>query len=566
MIGLPLDDRPAVQKKWAALGLTGLVFLVVLFGTNLFNLLKIYAVPANTDQICPIYDIKQSHDNSTVIRILKDEVYRNGSIQKWSDAIKVDTLIFDNQPDVDEDPEVWANFQKFHAYLEKTFPTVYEKMEVSTVNTYGLVFYWKGSDPSLKPLMLTAHQDVVPVQKETLLEWTYPPFEGHCDGTYVYGRGSSDCKNVLVAIMETLELLVAEGFEPKRGLLAAFGFDEEDSGPLGAGNIAKYLETKFGVDSLHAIVDEGMGLTVDATTGRIVAMPGTGEKGYADILVELTTPGGHSSVPPDHTSIGIIGELAYVIEKDPFLAIFTPANPTFHLMQCLAVHAENMPVVLRKSILRAGFDKLANSYVVKVLTENLATKYLVQTSQSMDIIVGGEKANALPENVKLLTNHRVAIESTVGEIEHRFTQRVLEVAKRHDLGVEAFGQTILNATAKGKFVVSTQGKTDTAPVTPVGNSVWKNLAGVTRYIYEDFVFTNMTEPIIVSPAIMTGNTDTRHYWNLTGNIYRYSPLFSKDLMKESHIHSVDERMSVANHLQLTAFFYEFVKVSDEDKV
>ena len=36
-------------------------------------------------------------------------------------------------------------------------------MELNTVHTFGLVFSLKGSDSSLKPLMLTAHQDVVPV-------------------------------------------------------------------------------------------------------------------------------------------------------------------------------------------------------------------------------------------------------------------------------------------------------------------------------------------------------------------------------------------------------------------
>lgn len=567
MIGLPIDDAP-VKRKYGALGATALIVLVVVFGTNLFNFLKLWAVPVSTDSICPIYEIRRPllfyKDNSTVLRILQDETYRKASIDKMSKAIQVDTQIFDNQPDVADSPELWAKFQGFHDYLEATFPTVYAKLDVAKVNTYGLVFHWKGSDASLKPLMLTAHQDVVPVQKGTLDAWTYPPFEGHCDGENIFGRGAMDCKNVLVAIMETLELLIAQDYKPKRGLIAAFGFDEEASGYRGARPIGKYLEETFGADSVYAIVDEGMGLTVDPTTGMIVAQPATGEKGYVDIEVKLTTPGGHSSVPPDHTSIGIMGELSYIIEKDPYSPIFTSANPIFHYMQCMAVHGGSaMPRTLRQSILRAGYDKLANSYVVKVLTSNLATKYFVQTSQAMDIVKGGEKANSLPENVRMVVNHRVAIETSVSEVEDHFAQRVFEVAKRHGLGVEAFGKTLANATAKGSFVVSVLGESlKTAPVTPVGDNVWRNLAGVTRHIYEDFVFTNLTQPIVVSPAIMSGNTDTRHYWNLTKNIYRYSPVFGKDLIRESHVHSVDERISVANHLQLTAFFYEFVQTVD----
>lgn len=33
----------------------------------------------------------------------------------------------------------------------------------------------------------------------------------------------------------------------------------------------------------------------------IFALPSTSEKGYLDVLVEVSTPGGHSSVPPEHT-------------------------------------------------------------------------------------------------------------------------------------------------------------------------------------------------------------------------------------------------------------------------
>lgn len=55
-------------------------------------------------------------------------------------------------------------------------------MEVTKVNTYGLVFKLEGSDSSLKPLLLMGHQDVVPVNRETVSEWVHPPFSGHFDG------------------------------------------------------------------------------------------------------------------------------------------------------------------------------------------------------------------------------------------------------------------------------------------------------------------------------------------------------------------------------------------------
>lgn len=431
-----------------------------------------------------------------------------------------------------------------------------------------MVFYWEGSNPDLKPVMLTAHQDTVPVQNETLKDWTYPPFAGHYDGEYIYGRGAADCKNVLTAILDTLKIYVNEGYKPTRGIVVGFGFDEEASGYVGAASLAKYLEGRFGKDSMYAIIDEGPGATIDPITKRIIAIPGTSEKGYMDIRVEIITPGGHSSIPPDHTSIGILSELAYIIEKDPFEPILTSKNPTLGYLQCSAIHSgKSISTYLKKMILRAGYDKYANSKIVKLLHDNLLSRYLIQTAQSIDIISGGEKANALPEEAKLVVNHRIAIESSVDEVKDHFMSRVVEVAKRHNLGVNGFGEVLLEGDSKsGTFKVDfLSNPLEPAASTSVDDTVWSYLAGVTRHLFEDLVFQDLDYPVITSPGIMTGNTDTRHYWNLTDHIFRYSPFFVENIIRDTNIHSVDEKLKFDAHLQLTAFFYEYIQTIDTKK-
>ncbi|RCK59193.1 Carboxypeptidase S [Candida viswanathii] len=474
MVALPLDeDFRTGRKRYVLYG--GIALLVVL-----------------------------SLDNSTVLEILHDKKYKKQSIKKLSGAIQ--------QPPVDEAPEVWKKFSKFHDYLEQAFPLVYKNLEVTKVNTYGLVYAWKGTDKKLKPLLLTAHQDTVPIQKDTLKQWTYPPLEGHFDGEFIYGRGAADCKNVLIAILETLELLLSKGFEPKRPIVAAFGL------------------TKKLLDSTVLPASASPGITTDALTNAIFATPGTGEKGYVDIQVELTTPGGHSSIPPDHTSIGIISELNYVIEKDPYHPILTERNPILNYAQCVALHdpKDQIPSGLKKSILRAGYDKFANSIVVDAFLKNRLTKYLIRTSQAIDIINGGEKANALPENTKILVNHRVAIESTVEEVQWHFVHRVVEVAKRHNLSVVAYDKDVHRYDQdSGLFNVTIyNGPLNSAPVTP---------------------------------------TTTPHYWNLTRNIFRFTPAFIGDFIGDTHIHSVDEKLPFDSHLQLQAWFYEYIQAIDSAK-
>lgn len=43
-----------------------------------------------------------------------------------------------------------------------------------------------------------------------------------------------------------------------------------------------------------------------------------GEKGYLDLSIAVGTAGGHSSVPPLHTGIGIMSSIIAELESHPF--------------------------------------------------------------------------------------------------------------------------------------------------------------------------------------------------------------------------------------------------------
>ncbi|KAI5955184.1 CPS1 [Candida jiufengensis] len=580
MIGLPLDghDINSRKRKWIIGGVALLVSaLIIFFSTNLFNYFKI-AITSIPDQskICPlqpkIAPKSFYKDNSTVLMILNDEKYKKESVERLSGAIQVDTQIFDHPPDVGKDPKYWEKFVKFHKYLEKTFPLVYSNLDIEKVNTYGLIFTWKGSNKKLKPVMLAAHQDTVPVQKSTLEKWTYPPFEGKFDGEYIYGRGSVDCKNVLIGILETLELLLSEDYKPDRTIIAAFGFDEESSGVHGAQEISKVLESQWGLEGLELIIDEGSGVSDEQLTDTIVAAPGVAEKGYIDVQVELTTPGGHSSIPPDHTSIGIISELGYLIEQNQFDPILTSKSPIFDYFQCLAVHdpKDKIPNYFKKIILRSGYDKFANSKLVESIVSNRFDRYLIQTSQALDIINGGEKANALPEDTKLLINSRIDITSSVSFVKNHYTEKVVEVAKRHNLKVYGFDDKVVyepeSSENSGEFYIKALSELEPAPITPINTKVFKAIAGVNRHVFEDLVFKGEKGYVLTASAFMTGNTDCRYYYGLTKNVYRYSPMFVSSFIAGLGIHSVDERLPFNAHLQLTAWFYEFLQVINNEKL
>lgn len=551
------------------------LLLAIFFSTNALSYIKILLQPAQDPTKCPIFEARAPpsfhKDNSLVLRILYDPDYRLESVARLSGAVQVDTTVEDSYSDVVEAPETWVKFEAFHKYLRKTFPNVFRVADISTVNKYGLIINWKGSDESLKPLLLAAHQDVVPVQHETLDEWIYPPFSGHYDGENVFGRGAFDCKNSLIALMESMELLISQGYINQRSVIAALGFDEEISGRYGAKNMGRYLEEKFGKDSMYAIIDEGPGLLEEPVTGTLLAVPATGEKGLFDVKVKLTMPGGHSSVPHDHGAIGIMGELAKDIEEDPYEPILTERNPILKFLQCVAVASgDKMKAIERKTIFRAGFDKFANSLVKTSLSKKKLTKYLIRTSQAVDVITGGEKINALPEDVTLLVNHRLAVETTVEEAISRFNKRVYMLSKKYNLNMTAFGEEVYaSQDAIGFFhILEFRQHIKSAPVSPSSGKVWEYLASSTRHVFENLVLNNtLGYPLATAPAIMPANTDTRHYWNLTRHIYRFSPMIVS--MLDCSIHSVNEKVPVDGHLQLTAWYYEYIQnvdTSDADDI
>lgn len=78
-------------------------------------------------------------------------------------------------------------------------------MEVEKVNTYSLLLTWQGSDPSLDPVLLVSHLDVVPISPGTEGDWTHPPFAGAVADGLVWGRGAIDVKSTVGAILEAVQ-------------------------------------------------------------------------------------------------------------------------------------------------------------------------------------------------------------------------------------------------------------------------------------------------------------------------------------------------------------------------
>jgi hypothetical protein len=212
----------------------------------------------------------------------------NAVAERLAGAIKLRTIAHEEHGRIDGAP-----FFALHEYLRKSYPLVAEKLSWETVEEYSLLLTWKGKGGG-KPLALLAHMDVVPVEPGTEKDWGHGPYSGDIDGGYVWGRGAMDMKGHLVCVLEAVEGLLREGFQPENDVCLCFGHNEEiiEAPRSGAKAIVKLLEER-GV-ALGMIIDEG-GVVMPGGmmlgTEGLAAVVGTAEKGYMDVRLSCAQGG-----------------------------------------------------------------------------------------------------------------------------------------------------------------------------------------------------------------------------------------------------------------------------------
>lgn len=512
------------------------------------------AAAARCPQVEPLRPALKSTQLDEMDNFLASQEFRDITVERIAGAIRIPSESYDDMGEVGEDKR-WDVMFDIAAYLEKTFPHVHSTLTLEKVNTHGLFYTWKGSEESLKPIILMAHQDVVPVDPATVSQWEHAPWSGDYDGKYIWGRGSTDCKDSLIGILEAVEHLIEANFQPKRTIILSFGFDEEISGGRGARKLGEAILERYGKDSIEAIVDEGAGLA--KVWGTLFALPAVGEKGYIDVEVVVRMPGGHSSIPSPHTSIGVASEFISLIEANPYESKLYPENPFLGLLQCGAAHGPEFPKKLKK-LLPGGPRTCSKKGRLERELGALdpIAKYSFTTSQAVDVINGGVKANALPERTTFLINHRVNIGETPDDVMKQITKLASKIAKKYKLTLNAF-----NDAEEIPSSITISHRPDIlypAPVTPTsveGTTPYGILAGTTRALYGD---------VVMSPGLMTGNTDTKYYWNLTKHIFRFGPGFDvNDPDVTFNAHTVNERLSVVAHIKLVQWYSLFMRNMDE---
>ncbi|KAF8549259.1 carboxypeptidase S [Imleria badia] len=516
------------------------------------------------DDLCPQVEPLTPAGHEALLKSLDEEYgsseFKLKAYESLGGAVRIPTECYDDLGLPSEDPR-WEIEAKFHEYLESRFPMVHANLKRTKVNTYALVYEWKGTE-NVKPLLLAAHMDVVPVNPATCDDWIHPPYSGYYDGEWIWGRGSCDDKPGVTGSLTAVETLLERGFVPSRTVLLAFGIDEERGGYTGAGAIGKYLLETHGPDSFAMIVDEGGGY--DDLNGTVFATPAVAEKGYLDIRMDVLTPGGHSSRPPKHTGIGILADLITELEAHPHEPELIRGRTYYQGLECRARYDTGFPGSLRKLVRQSQTsDKKLRELGDRLIDFDPMFYAMSGTTQAIDLIGGGVKVNALPEAVWAVANYRIVDHSSPAELKDRTIDITLPVATKHNMTVVAFGKPVGSQGPSWGTIhlsVAFNHSLVPAPVTPtMGSGPYELLSGTIRSTFQTHLRTDgLPTSAIVSPGV---STDTKHYWNLTKHIFRYHHRGVADAY--NGIHTINEAIRAEGFLEQIRFFTRLILNADQ---
>lgn len=408
---------------------------------------------------------------------------------------------------------IWADgetglsqFEALHELIRAFYPHLMDSSSFELVDQSVLITL-PGSDPTLKPALLIAHQDVVPVVEGTENQWEHDAFSGDVDDEWIWGRGALDIKDMLVAELEAVEYLLTRGEKPRRAIVLAFGQDEEASSH-GATAVAALLAER-GVRAAF-LLDEGTTTMADGAAwgapGQVVCDICLSQKGFANVRLTVRGRGGHSSNPFGGTSLErLCRAVTRLCEARPAPHLTAITKETFAAL-APAITEEPLATLVRD--VEKNADKIA-----RLCASRRELFPFVCTTIAPNVLTGSSAtANVMPADVSCTVNFRL-LPGVTAEDAVDLTRRAVD-----DSLVEV---ELLHATPGGR------------QDSPVGAG-YAELREAIEHFHPG---------VLVVPSMVCGGTDSVHYEGVCDSILRFCPARPAPQEEARGLHGVNERIS-----------------------
>ena len=246
-----------------------------------------------------------------------------------------------------------------------------------------------------KNLLYNGHMDVVPPGNEA--EWKNPPLSAIIKRKkLIFGRGATDMKGPLAAMIIALKILKKLDLNLSGNLILNAVADEETGGKLG---------TKWSLDNKlneikcnFSVIGEPSGLN---PLPKAIIL---GEKGHLQIRIITNGISCHSSTP--FMGENAIYMMSNIIQNLDNLEKYIPkVKPPLSLEELKKLISESFPS-------EEIFERI---YSEQPLLQNVV-KSLTQFTKSLNMINGGIKENVVPDRCEAIIDFRLLPDQTTEDV------------------------------------------------------------------------------------------------------------------------------------------------------
>jgi acetylornithine deacetylase/succinyl-diaminopimelate desuccinylase-like protein len=368
-----------------------------------------------------------------------------------------------------------------------------------------------------KPILLLAHIDVVPANRE---DWSVDPFKLIEKDGYYYARGSGDDKYMAAAFVTNLIRYRQEGYKPDRDVILALETDEEilDRDGLGIQWLLKNHRNL--IDAEFALNEGG---SVGLKHGKAIRNSvQTSEKVSVSFLLEVKNKGGHSSVPSRDNAIYHLAEGLVRLSKFSFPVNLNETTRAY--FERTAQFEGEQTAADMRAMLSDRPDPAAMSFVR--LAANPVYNAQLRTTCVATMLEGGHAVNALPQLATAKVNCRIMPGEPVDGVKATL-ERVLA---DDQITVTQIDQAVLSAPS----------------------ALHEEIMGAIEKLSHEFWPT-----AVVLPTMSAGATDGSYLRNAGIPTYGHSGLAGD--VDDVRAHGKDERVLVKSFYEGEEYLYRLVK-------
>ncbi|MDB5515443.1 MAG: peptidase [Tardiphaga sp.] len=381
----------------------------------------------------------------------------------------------------------------------------------------NLVARLRGSG-ARKPILLLAHLDVVPANRE---DWSVEPFKFLEKDGYFYSRGTGDDKFMASAFVANLIRYRQEGYKPDRDIVLALETDEEilDRDALGIQWLLKNHRDL--IDAEFALNEGG---SVGLKDGKAIRNSvQTTEKVSLSYQLEVRNRGGHSSLPTRDNAIYHLAEGLVRLSKFSFPLKFNETTRAF--FERIAQFENEQTAADIRAALADRPDPAALSFTR--LAANPVYNAQLRTTCVATMLEGGHAVNALPQLAAAKVNCRIMPGEPVAEVKATL-ERVLA---DDQISVTQIDQPVLSAPS----------------------ALHEEIMGKIERLSQEF-----WPGAVVLPVMSAGATDGSYLRNAGIPTYGHSGLAGD--INDVRAHGKDERILVKSFFEGDEYLYRLVKM------